>query len=78
MFKTYNLRELEVPQSAWPQASRPHLGAHGYTVMAANGAAIEVLLRTQAYVVKRIAPGGGEECKAGQISWKKCGGAFKA
>ena len=40
MFKTYNLRELEVPQSAWPQASRPHLGAHGYTVVAANGAVV--------------------------------------
>ena len=40
MFKTCNLRELEVPQSAWPQASRPHLGAHGYTVVAANGAVV--------------------------------------
>lgn len=40
MFKIYNLRELEVPQSAWPQASRPHLGAHGYTVVAANGAVV--------------------------------------
>eukprot|EP00435_Cladocopium_sp_Y103_P006735 s4214_g2.t1 len=41
-------------------------------------AAIEVLCKTQAFVVKRVAPGGGDKCRAGQVSWKKSGGAMKA
>ena len=39
MFHTYDLRKLGIPEIAWPQASRVHLGKHGYTVVS-NSAAI--------------------------------------
>ena len=40
--------------------------------------AIEVLLKTCAFVVKRVAPGGGDGCRKGQVSWKKHGSVQKA
>ena len=39
MFHSYDLRALGIPEIAWPQASRVHLGKHGYTVVSTNSAA---------------------------------------
>ena len=40
MFREYDLRELGVPQKAWPQQFRVNNGAHGYTVVAFNSAVL--------------------------------------
>ena len=39
-FKTYDLKALQVPLEAYPQTTKKHLGLHGYTLTAANGAVI--------------------------------------
>ena len=39
-FKGYNLFELNIPAGAFPQKTKPNLGAHGYTLTAPNTAAL--------------------------------------
>ena len=38
VFQSYDLRAMGVPMEAWPQANKPNLGRHGYTVVSAKGA----------------------------------------
>eukprot|EP00435_Cladocopium_sp_Y103_P030242 s1037_g7.t1 len=90
-FRGHNLAELGLPRSARPRAGFPYAGKHGYTLKAPNGAAIEVLLKTRAYVVKRLPNSTDSDSKAssssgsakeqqrlGQISLGKFGGASNA
>ena len=38
MFKTYDMKALQIPMEARPQKDRIHGGSHGYTLKATNGA----------------------------------------
>ena len=72
-----------IPFNALPQLDRSNRGAHSYTVSTSVRArdnedyevVIDVLLRNQAFYIKKPVPGLG---KCGQVSWKKSGGAANA
>lgn len=38
-FKGYSLKALDLPEEAYPDPSREHLGAHSYTIVAENESA---------------------------------------
>ncbi|CAK9056302.1 unnamed protein product [Durusdinium trenchii] len=71
----------DIPLEARPLQGVEYKGKKGYTVHGANGAAIEVLIFTKAYVVKKV---GGRSSsatanhKTGQVTWTKFGGAGPA
>lgn len=79
MYGAYSLAGL--PPAARPETGRAHRGEHSYTVTATQEsseagvqtALIDVLLRTQAFYIKK-APWG----RTGQVSWRKHGGKCKA
>ncbi|CAK9095794.1 unnamed protein product, partial [Durusdinium trenchii] len=72
IFQTFDLKELGVPSAAWPRA--PGKGKFGYTLTSCNGAAIEVLCKARAFVIKRVGqePQPGPEASKGQLTWAKC------
>ncbi|CAJ1360058.1 unnamed protein product [Effrenium voratum] len=72
MFHDYNLTQLRVPKDALPVEGRTYHGRHGYTVFSNNNAAIEVLLKCRAFVVKRVGQGSASaDCRKGQLTWSK-------
>ncbi|CAK9092347.1 30S ribosomal protein S6, partial [Durusdinium trenchii] len=83
-FNGFDLVKLGVPLEARPLANKEYKGKKGYTVTSPTGAAIEVLVVAEAYVVKRcgtVAGGEGPEfstLKSGQVTWSKFDGPAKA
>ncbi|CAK8988089.1 30S ribosomal protein S6 [Durusdinium trenchii] len=79
-FHSHNLAELGVPVEARPRRGEQHLGRHGYTLRHRSGAAIEVLLKQRAYVVKRLSSDLPADANAGkgQVTWSKYGGPVLA
>ena len=66
---TYRLDFL--PKAALPQ-DKPNMGKHSYTLTKEGGATIEVLLKHQAFFVKKLSPKGVGP--TGQLSFLKLGG----
>ena len=71
-----------LPVNALPQLDRANRGMHSYTVSTSvkvhdeiHEVVIDVLLRNQAFYIKKAVPGLG---KCGQVSWKKSSGAHNA
>lgn len=73
-FRDYNLEGL--PHEALPFKGMDYKGKHSYTV-ALGDAALEVLCKVQAYVVKRPRDG-TERPGVAQVLWKRHGGPIKA
>ena len=72
---TYDLSKL--PRAALPDTSKPNKGLHSYTLLTPCGkGSIEVLLRHNAYFVKKISPSGTGPC--GQVSFARFGGEMAA
>lgn len=68
---TYDLTKL--PAAALPDQSKENAGKHSYTLTSPDGLGrIEVLLRHNAFFVKKVSPKGAGPC--GQISFAKFGG----
>ncbi|CAK9089242.1 unnamed protein product [Durusdinium trenchii] len=83
-FHSYDLDELQVPQEARPRVGQNHLGRHGYTLKSRNGAVVECLLKTRAFVIKKASAQAStsqsprSSKSTGQVTWSKFGGAEKA
>ena len=76
-FHEYDLVELQVPRTAWPQG--PTKGVHSYTVR--NGVvAIEVLCRNKAFYCKKVHPSLADDPnhRIGQVGWKTVGSVAAA
>lgn len=74
--KTYASYDVSMlPPQSHPLRDHSYYGAHSYT-LSAGGAAVEVLLRSKAYFVKRVAE--GSEGPTGQVTFSKHGGACAA
>jgi len=85
MFRDYNLREMGVPEEAWPAVGGVYKGSKSFTIRSRSGAALEVLLSSKAFVIKKVGNiSGGEPADEGtatttrQITWSKHGGPAKA
>jgi hypothetical protein len=72
-----HLRGVGMPEDALP--AYPATGKYGYTLVASNGATVEVLTRVQAFrmgkVCGRVSLGAGIQA---QVSWCKFGGIAEA
>ena len=72
---TYDLSKL--PEDARPDPSKPNKGAHSYTLISPCGkGSIEVLLRHNAFFVKKVSPTGTGP--VGQVSFARFGGEHGA
>ncbi|CAK9103574.1 Halomucin, partial [Durusdinium trenchii] len=74
VFCGYDLSLL--PEEAYPDLGRENRGQHSYTLGCAEHGVVEVLLRQEAFFVKKVAP--GAPGPKGHISWLRVGDPQKA
>jgi hypothetical protein len=71
------LHDVGLPEEAYPQ--RAGAGKFSYTIESANGARIEVQIRTKAYFLKKMAGGLAVPADCSPlIAWKRHGGVIEA
>lgn len=72
-FHAYDLNEIGIPVVARPISGQHYAGKHGYTIHCSSGAAVEVLLKTRAFIVKKLSHSVVEDDahRRGQITWSK-------
>ena len=65
-----------LPEAALPQEGKENQGNHSYTLTDDSGAKIEVLLKHNAFYIKKVSSDGTGP--KGQLSWAKYGGVCSA